>query len=165
MIRRKCIVIITAILISLTLSGCELVDRSSSVLVQKVQKVEKVEGTNELTSNSRFDTVQIDPTMYVLIDKKTKIQYLKVYRNSGYDGGVDVIPLLNKSGKPFVSDKNINVKNRFVTERIDSLTLLLTDNSTNIQYLIAYRNAGYDGGISIIPLLDPEGKPYQNTEH
>ncbi|MCE0553203.1 hypothetical protein LQK80_00990 [Bacillus thuringiensis] len=49
-------------------------------------------------SNSRFKAIELDSYTLVLIDKQTKVQYLKVARNEGFDGGVVIEPLLNPEG-------------------------------------------------------------------
>ncbi|XNS06059.1 hypothetical protein RVY84_28410 (plasmid) [Bacillus sp. 3P20] len=49
-------------------------------------------------SNSRFKAKELDKYTLVLIDKQTKVQYLKVVRNAGFDGGVVIELLLNTEG-------------------------------------------------------------------
>ncbi|MCU5408318.1 hypothetical protein OCA16_27690 [Bacillus cereus] len=106
-------------------------------------------------SNSRFKAINLDKYTLVLIDKQTKVQYLKVVRNGGFDGGVDIVPLFQANGKPYVGDE---VKdNRFSTKKIDKYTFIITDEETKVQYLKVVRNAGFDGGVVIEPLLNPEG--------
>ncbi|EEM37620.1 hypothetical protein bthur0004_65860 [Bacillus thuringiensis serovar sotto str. T04001] len=59
------------------------------------------------------------------------------------------------NGKPYVGDE---VKdNRFSTKKLDDYTFIITDEETKVQYLKVARNAGFDGGVVIEPLLNPEG--------
>ncbi|MEC2986224.1 hypothetical protein P9Z41_12635 [Bacillus cereus] len=106
-------------------------------------------------SNSRFKAIELDSYTLVLIDKQTKVQYIKVARNEGFDGGLDIVPLYQANGKPYVGNE---VKdNRFSTKEIDDYTFIITDEETKVQYLKVARNAGFDGGVVIEPLLNPEG--------
>ncbi|MEZ2369553.1 hypothetical protein [Bacillus sp. RCC_6_1] len=106
-------------------------------------------------SNSRFKAIELDKYTLVLIDKQTKVQYLKVVRNAGFDGGLDIVPLFQANGKPYVGDEVKN--NRFSTKKLDDHTFIITDEETKVQYLKVVRNAGMDGGVVIEPLLNPEG--------
>ncbi len=106
-------------------------------------------------SNSRFKAIELDKYTLVLIDKQTKVQYLKVVRNAGLDGGLDIVPLFQANGKPYVGDEVKN--NRFSTKKLDDHTFIITDEETKVQYLKVVRNAGIDGGVVIEPLLNPEG--------
>ncbi|MFJ8220786.1 hypothetical protein [Bacillus cereus] len=107
-------------------------------------------------SNSRFKAIELDNYTLVLIDKQTKVQYLKVVRNAGFDGGLDIVPLYQANGKPYVGD---TVKdNRFSTKKLDDYTFIITDEETKVQYLKVARNKGFDGGVVIKPLLNPEGE-------
>ncbi|MEC2394211.1 hypothetical protein BK717_28745 [Bacillus thuringiensis serovar malayensis] len=106
-------------------------------------------------SNSRFKAKELDDHTLVLIDKQTKVQYLKVVRNAGFDGGLDIVPLYQANGKPYVGEE---VKdNRFSTQKLDKHTFIITDEETKVQYLKVVRNAGMDGGVVIEPLLNSEG--------
>ncbi|MFV1456942.1 hypothetical protein [Bacillus mycoides] len=106
-------------------------------------------------SNSRFKAKELDDHTLVLIDKQTKVQYLKVVRNARIDGGLDVVPLYQANGKPYVGDE---VKdNRFSTQELDEYTFIITDDETKVQYLKVVRNARIDGGVVLKPLLNPEG--------
>lgn len=109
-------------------------------------------------SDKRFNSMKITDTMFLLTDTLSNVQYLKVYRNSGYDGGIEIIPVFNEDGSPYV-DKGNN-ENRFVLEKIDGNTLILLDKNTRVEYLIVYRNSGYDGGVSVTPLLQTDGSLY-----
>ncbi|MCR6840891.1 hypothetical protein NHG52_13265, partial [Bacillus thuringiensis] len=72
-----------------------------------------------------------------------------------FDGGLDIVPLYQANGKPYVGNE---VKdNRFSTKEIDDYTFIITDEETKVQYLKVARNAGFDGGVVIEPLLNPEG--------
>ncbi|MEC3020347.1 hypothetical protein P9Z80_24150 [Bacillus cereus] len=106
-------------------------------------------------SNSRFKAIELDNYTLVLIDKQTKVQYLKVVRNEGFDGGLDIVPLYQANGKPYVGEE---VKdNRFSTKKLDDYTFIITDEETKVQYLKVARNKGFDGGVVIKPLLNAEG--------
>ncbi|PGQ98373.1 hypothetical protein [Bacillus cereus] len=106
-------------------------------------------------SNSRFKAIELDSYTNVLIDKQTKVQYLKVVRNAGFDGGLDIVPLYQANGKPYVGDE---VKdNRFSTKILDDHTFIIIDEETKVQYLKIVRNGGFDGGVVIEPLLNPDG--------
>ncbi|EOO70476.1 hypothetical protein IIC_04606 [Bacillus cereus VD021] len=106
-------------------------------------------------SNSRFKAIELDSHTLVLIDKQTKVQYLKVIRNQQIDGGLDIVPLYQANGKPFLGDE---VKdNRFSTQKLDERTFIITDEETKVQYLKVVRNQQIDGGVVLKPLLNPEG--------
>lgn len=111
--------------------------------------------SQEQKENARMKEKKIDDYTFVLIDKQTKIQYLKVVRNSSYDGGLDVTALYQANGKPYVGEEVR--KGRFSTQKIDDYTFIITDEETKVQYLKLVRNSSYDGGIVIKPLLNPEG--------
>lgn len=130
------------------LTGCsELSGESESSEGKKVE-----ENTN---TNNRFKEETIDKYTTVLIDKETQVQYLKVVRNAGFDGGVAVTPLYQSNGKPFIGTE-IKEK-RFSTKTIDKYTSIITDKETGIQYLKIVRNAGFDGGVSLTPMINAEG--------
>ncbi|MEK3955864.1 MULTISPECIES: DUF6440 family protein [unclassified Psychrobacillus] len=148
--------IIVGLLAVIILSGCSS-DPSESLFSAVIKSDDNV-----ISSNSRFEVAKIDMLTHILTDKETKVQYLQLYRNGGFDGGVDVTPLLNGDGTPYLDDDSDN-KNRFTKEEIDSLTYILLDSKTGIEYLINYRNGGYDGGLSVTPLLNQDGKPYQKA--
>jgi Family of unknown function (DUF6440) len=141
------------------LTGCsEFLGESVSGEQENTQE-NREEGTY---SNKEFTVHGIDKHTFVMIHKETNVQYLKVVRNAGFDGGVTVIPLYQASGKPYVGSE---VKqNRFSTKKIDKHTFIITDKETKVQYLKVVRNAGYDGGVTITPLINAEGGLFISKE-
>lgn len=103
-------------------------------------------------SNSRFNIKEIASDTFVLIDKETSVQYLKVIRHFG---AVAVTPLYQTDGKLYISEEVAD--NRFAIERLDSEHYLITDNETKVQYLkvAIVPSTSKDSGISLIPLLQP----------
>ncbi|WP_180953878.1 DUF6440 family protein [Bacillus sp. M6-12] len=163
---KKVISIIAVSLFSvLLLSGCD--NPFESTTSDTGSKVESVATTNDskeekVVKQVRFLEAQLDKYTFILIDKKTKVQYMKVVRNVNFDGGVDITPLYQKDGKPFVGEE---VKaNRFTTEQLDGYTFILTDTETGVQYLKVTRNKNFDGGVSITPMLNAEGGLLTNEQ-
>jgi PBP1b-binding outer membrane lipoprotein LpoB len=138
---------IVSLLMIITLSTLFIVGCNTS-MPEKEEVVEKKE-------DSRFTVTKIDKHTFVLVDNKTQVQYLKVIRNISVDGGVDVIPLVQSSGKPIIQAK-INTERFSITE-IDAHTFVITDNETNVEYLKVIRNKSVDGGVSLTPLLNADG--------
>ncbi|UYX55657.1 hypothetical protein M3Y14_32595 (plasmid) [Bacillus thuringiensis] len=144
---RKFFIKLSCVIALSMVGGC-----SSFNISNKESTVQNSVGTK---SQSRFKEIELDSYTLVLIDKQTKVQYLKVVRNAGFDGGLDIVPLYQANGKPYVGDE---VKdNRFSTKKLDDYTFIITDEETKVQYLKVARNAGFDGGVVIEPLLNPEG--------
>ncbi|MFV1457670.1 hypothetical protein [Bacillus mycoides] len=134
--------------VSEIVTGESKVQHSSSDMSDKPKESEY--------SNSRFKAKEIDKHTLVLIDKQTHVQYLRVVRNAGFDGGLDILPLYQANGKPYVGDE---VKdNRFSVQKVGKHTYIITDGETKVQYLKLVRNEGFDGGVVLEPLLTPEGE-------
>lgn len=53
----------------------------------------------ENVSTNRFSFNELDECMEIITDNETQVQYLQVYRNKLYGGGVALTPLLNADGK------------------------------------------------------------------
>ncbi|PFU46583.1 hypothetical protein COK88_24235 [Bacillus cereus] len=136
--------------------GCSDFNISNDDSTVQKSDVTKSQSSKESDySNSRFKEKELDNYTSVLIDKQTKVQYLKVVRNAGFDGGLDIVALYQANGKPYVGD---GVKdNRFSTKQLDKHTFIITDEETKVQYLKVFRNGGFDGGVVINPLLNTEG--------
>lgn len=103
---------------------------------------------------TRFVKHKVDSTTFVLIDKETNVQYLEVYRSSVANGGNAITPLYTTNGGVYSGEKV--QANRFSTRKIDSLTFVLTDKETNVEYLITYQSKGIDSGVAVTPLYDQD---------
>ncbi|MCY9145676.1 MULTISPECIES: DUF6440 family protein [unclassified Bacillus (in: firmicutes)] len=114
-------------------------------------------------TNNRFEKESVDNEghTFVFTDKETNVQYLVVRRNSGYDGGLSITPILKADGSPYKKIKTSS-SNRFEKESVDDEghTFVFIDKETKVQYLVVRRNSGYDGGLSITPILNADGTLY-----
>ncbi|WOA60795.1 hypothetical protein [Bacillus mycoides] len=153
---RKFIMKLSCVIALSMVGGCTNYDISNNEsTVQNSAGTNLQEPKESGYSNSRFKAIELNSHTLVLIDKQTKVQYLKVIRNQQIDGGLDIVPLYQANGKPFVGDE---VKdNRFSTQKLDEHTYIITDEETKVQYLEVVRNKRIDGGVVLKPLLNPEG--------
>jgi hypothetical protein len=120
-------------------------------------------GKNELKSEPTeegFLSISMTKTINILIHKTTGVQYVRFFRNAGYDGGIEITPLLKQDGTPFTGNESTVKPERFILNDLDGSHHILKDTETNVLYLIVYRNAGGDGGVDITPLLGADGSPY-----
>lgn len=153
---KKTIAILIMSLFSVVaVSGCGITITDSTSGVESISTTKESEKDGEIT-DARFLVAKVDKHTFVLIDKKTNVQYLKVVRNAGHSGGIVVAPLYQANGKPYVSEEV--TENRFTIDKLDSHTFIITDKETKVEYLKVIRNAGSDGGLSIFPLLQPNGE-------
>ncbi|WP_242300781.1 hypothetical protein [Bacillus cereus group sp. BfR-BA-01494] len=153
---RKFFMKLSCVITFFMVGGCSSFNTSNKELTvqNSVDTKSELQKENDYL-NSRFQAIKLDKYTLVLIDKQTKVQYLKVVRNAGFDGGLDIVPLYQANGKAYVGDE---VKdNRFSIQKIDKHTFIITDEETKVQYLKVVRNGGFDGGVVIKPLLNTEG--------
>lgn len=137
-------------------------DNASSDSTQESAQAEIEQSEETVDLDKSFFSVDVGNKMNVLIHKKTDVQYLKIIRNSGMDGGIAITTLLKPDGTPHTGETNTIKADRFHTEELDSHHKIVTDKETGIYYLVVIRNAGMDGGIDITPLLNGDGAPYTN---
>lgn len=158
----KLIVVFTSSLM-IMLVGCNsIIENTEPVDSQETveEHEEEMEQSNQNTYDSaRFVVTEVDSKKSIMTDKKSLVQYLRVYRNGGVDGGVAIQMLLNTDGTPYVSDQMLEQENRFSTEELNSKSFLYTDNYTGVEYFVVYRNGGFNGGVDITPLYDESGTP------
>lgn len=104
--------------------------------------------------NKRFIETKINNIATLMIDSERQVQYLKVQAKGieGSEGAIRITPIIDSNGELYKSLEIGEISTRFTYEELSKKEFLLTDNNTNVEYLIVFSKKTQTDAVEILHL-------------